>query len=114
MRSLIIFWGLPLGFFWSWYYLSFHDISFGTVFFSRQMHDIMFTIYGNVLHVDPATVPGIIAKACLVDTLLLLAILAFRRRKAIFAWWEARRAASAETAEPVAFQDESAAEARSA
>ena len=41
MRSLIFFWGLPLGFFWSWYYLSMNDISFGTVFFSRQMHDMM-------------------------------------------------------------------------
>lgn len=113
MRSLILFWGLPLGFFWSWYFLSMHDISFGTTFFSRQMHDVMFSIYGNLLQIEPSAVPPIIAKACVVDTLFLLGIVAFRRRKAIRAWWEARRANAAEMAEPVAFQDEPA-EARSA
>ena len=113
MRSLIFFWGLPLGFFWSWYYLSMNDISFGTVFFSRQMHDLMFTIYGNILQVDPGTVPGIIAKACIVDTLLLLCIVAFRRRKAIRAWWDARRG-EAEAGEPAAMLQDEPAEARSA
>ena len=113
MRSLIFFWGLPLGFFWSWYYLSMNDISFGTVFFSRQMHDMMFSIYGNVLQVEPATVPGIIAKACIVDTLLLLGIVAFRRRKAIRAWWDAHRG-EAETGEPAAMLQDEPAEVRSA
>lgn len=94
MRSLLIFWGLPLGFFWSWYYLSMHDINFGTMFYSRLMHDTMFEIYGNILQVEPSAVPFIIAKVCVVDTLLLLGIVAFRRRKRIRAWWEERRAAS--------------------
>ncbi len=111
MRALLIFWGLPIGFFWGWYYLSLNDISFGTLFFSRQMHDLMFTIYGNILNIEPAAVPAVIAKTCIVDTFLLASIVAFRRRKDIRAWWARRKGAKAEISES---QNPVSVEARSA
>lgn len=81
MRLLLILWALPLALFWGWYFLSLHDINFGYAILSRQMHDLLFQLYGQILGIDPATIPAMVAKACVVDTLLLLAILAFRRRK---------------------------------
>ena len=49
MRSFLIFWAGPLGFLWGWYFLSYYDLSMGMYFFSRDMHDLVFRIYGNVL-----------------------------------------------------------------
>lgn len=94
MRYLFFFWFLPLGLFWGWFGLSYHDINFGTLFLSRQMHDIVFQIYGNILQVEPATIVGLLVKACVVDSLIIFAILAFRRRKKIIAWWNGRKAAT--------------------
>ena len=95
MRYILIFWGLPMGFFWSWYYLSYNDINFGMLFFSRVMHDFAFEFYGNLLGIDPATIPPLVARACVVDTGLIAAIYAFRKRRQISAWWSATRARSA-------------------
>ena len=81
MRLLLILWALPLLLFWGWYFLSLNDISFGYTILSRQMHDLLFALYGQILGIDPAVIPPMVAKACFFDTLLLLAILAFRRRK---------------------------------
>lgn len=36
MRYVFWFWFVPMGFLWSWFFLSYHDISFGLRFFSRQ------------------------------------------------------------------------------
>ncbi|KXF77633.1 hypothetical protein ATN84_09785 [Paramesorhizobium deserti] len=83
MRYLLIFWAGPLALFWGWYFLSLNDVSFGTVFFSRQMHDLVFAVYGNVLDMDPQAIPPLAARACVVDSLILFAILAFRRRREI-------------------------------
>jgi hypothetical protein len=108
MRALLIFWAGPLAFFWGWYFLSLHDISLGTAFFSRQMHDLVFEVYGNILGVSPDSVPAMAAEACLVDSLILLALVAFRRRRAL--WRAAMRlrqaisapaAAQAPEADPV-------------
>lgn len=90
MRYILIFWALPLGLFWGWYFLSYHDINFGLLFFSRLLHDFAFDFYGNMLGIDPATIPGLVARACVIDTALIFAILAFRRRRKIAAWWKAR------------------------
>lgn len=84
MRYLLIFWALPMGFFWGWYFLSLNDLNFGTLFLSRQVHDFAFQIYGQILGLDPASIPAMVAKACIFDTLLIFAILAFRRRAAIY------------------------------
>ena len=39
-----------------------------------------------MLGVDPATIPALIAKACIFDTAMIVAIWAFRRRREIAAW----------------------------
>lgn len=91
MRYILLFWAMPMGLFWSWYGLSFHDLNFGMLFFSRTLHDEVFRLYGDVLGLDPSILPGMVARACVVDTLLIFGILAFRRRKAIAAWMRDRR-----------------------
>lgn len=104
MRYILLFWALPMGLFWSWYGLSFHDMNFGMLFFSRMLHDEVFRLYGEILGLDPSILPGMVAQACIVDTLLIFGILAFRRRKAITAWLRVRRerTASQEAAAPSA------------
>lgn len=83
MRYLLILWASPLFLFWGWFGLSFYDINFGYVMLSRRLHDLVFQLYGEMLGIDPATIPLMLAKACVFDTLILLAIFAFRRRKQI-------------------------------
>lgn len=95
MRYIVMFWALPMGLFWGWYLLSLNDMSFGYLFLSRTVHDFAFEIYGQVLGIDPQLIPGLIARACVLDTLLIAAIFAYRRRAAIRVWWRNRRATPA-------------------
>ncbi|QBK30444.1 DUF6105 family protein [Roseitalea porphyridii] len=92
MRYIFWFWFVPMGFLWSWYFLSLNDISLGMGFFSRETHDLVFLIYGHILDLEKDMIVRLLVKACIVDTGLIFAILAFRRRKQIRAWWNARRA----------------------
>ncbi|PBB87046.1 MULTISPECIES: DUF6105 family protein [unclassified Mesorhizobium] len=91
MRSLLAFWAAPLVLFWGWYFLSLNDINFGYVMLSRQLHDLAFQLYGQVLGVDPAIIPGMVARACVFDSFLLLGLVAFRRRRRIAEWIGQRR-----------------------
>jgi len=91
MRTIFILWALPVGLFWGWYFLSLNDISFGCLILSRQGHDFVFNIYGQILGMDPAVIPGFVARACTFDALLLSALYAFRRRKQVANWWRNRR-----------------------
>jgi hypothetical protein len=93
MRSFLIFWAGPLGFLWGWYFLSYYDLSMGVYFFSREMHDLVFTIYGNALGIAPESIPPLVARACIFDTGLVFCLMAFRRRRQIIAWAKAWRAA---------------------
>ena len=114
MRWIFAAWALPMGIFWGWYFLSLNDMNFGYVMLTRQVHDLLFQLYGEMLGVEPATIPPLVAKACILDTLLILAIWAFRRRQAIAAWFRGkaralfRRGTFAERVKPVehALQDE--------
>lgn len=81
MRILLILWAAPLVFFWSWYALSANDISFGTLFLSRRLHDVVFELYGRTLGVPAGEVPGMMAWACTFDTLLIFAMAALRWRQ---------------------------------
>lgn len=90
MRYILIFSGLPMGFFWGWYFLSYNDINFGLLFFSRVLHDFAFGFYGELLGVDPSAIGPMVARACAVDTLLIFSIFGFRRRREILEWWRAR------------------------
>ena len=92
MRYLLIFWAAPLGFFWGWFFLSANDINFGSIYLSRALHELVFELYGQMLGMDPATIPWLVAKACILDTFLIGCIFAFRRRKQLRVWFEAKRA----------------------
>ena len=85
MRYVLALWALPLVIFWGWYGLSYHDIHFGYVMLTRQAHDLVFQLYGETLGID------MVAKACVLDTLILLGIFAFRRRRQVVAWARIRR-----------------------
>jgi hypothetical protein len=90
MRYFLFFWLLPVGGLATWLYLASHDYSFGIFFFSRDMFDLVFGLYANVLGVDAATLPPLIYKALVVDTLIVAALFALKRRKDIMAWWKSR------------------------
>jgi len=94
MRYLLIAWAGPLAFFWGWYFLSLNDMNFGFFMLTRQMHDFVFQVYGNILGIDPATIPPLVAKACVFDSFFIAALYAFRRRRQIRSWWRGRRARS--------------------
>lgn len=80
MRYILLLWFAPLAFFWGWYGLSAYDINMGMLFFSRDLHDAVFAIYGNTLGVAPDKIPPMIAGASIVDSAILGAIAAFRWR----------------------------------
>ena len=77
----------------AWYGLSYYDMSFGFFMLTRQTHDLVFQIYGNVLGIPPENLPPLVARAIAVDSLIVLSIVAFRKRKQIAAWWRARQLA---------------------
>ena len=70
MRWVFAAWALPMGIFWGWYFLSLNDMNFGYVMLTRQVHDLLFQLYGEMLGIEPATIPPLVAKACILDTLL--------------------------------------------
>jgi hypothetical protein len=94
MRALFVLWVAPLVLFWGWFFLSLNDISFGYVMLSRQLHDMVFQLYGQMLGIDPAIIPGMVARACVFDGFLLLGLVAFRRRRRIAEWIRQRRLSS--------------------
>jgi hypothetical protein len=96
MRWVFAAWALPMGIFWGWYFLSLNDMNFGYVMLTREVNDLLFQLYGQILGIEPTTIPALVAKACILDTLLILAIWAFRRRHAIAAWFTRRFGATSE------------------
>ncbi len=96
MKWFLIFWGGPILFLGAWYGLSYNDISFGFFMLTRQTHDLVFQVYGNVLGIPPETIPPLVMRAIVVDTIVLYSIILFRRRKKIIAWWKQRQASLAE------------------
>jgi hypothetical protein len=91
MRYLIAAWVAPLFLFWGWYFLSLNDLNFGYVMLTREAHYLVFELYGEMLGIDPAIIPGMVAKACVFDSLIVLAIWAFRRRRTLARWIRAAR-----------------------
>ena len=91
MRYLLAAWAAPLALFWGWYFLSLNDVNFGYIMLTRNMHDFVFEIYGQILGVDPARIPRMVAEACLFDTCFIAVLYAFRRRRAIRSWFRDRR-----------------------
>jgi Family of unknown function (DUF6105) len=91
MRYFLLFWLFPVGFLVGWYVLSVNDWSGGMWFFSRDMHDMVFGIYGDVLGIAPETIPPLVFKALVLDTFIILGLIALRRRKSIMEWVRVRR-----------------------
>lgn len=90
MRWLLIFWAGPIVLLAGWYWLSFYDMSFGFYMLTRQTHDLVFQIYGNILGIAPESIPPLVARAIALDSLIVFAVIAFRRRRKIAAWWRSR------------------------
>lgn len=90
MKWFLVFWLGPIAFLGGWYGLSYYDINFGYFMLTRQAHDMVLQIYGDTLGIAPASVAPLVAKAIATDSIFVVAILLFRRRDRIRAWWRAR------------------------
>ncbi|MEM1378805.1 MAG: DUF6105 family protein, partial [Pseudomonadota bacterium] len=77
-----------------------YDISFGLSFLSRDTHNFVFGLYAYLLGIDKSWIYWLLIRACVVDTLIIFAIFAYRRRAEIKAWWAARKDSKA-AAEPI-------------
>ena len=96
MRWFLRLWLVPVGLISLWYVLSFHD--FGFFVFSRLLHDEVFRIYGEMLGMEPQAIPPLVAKAILVDSMIVGGVVALAKRKSVIAWWRERRAAKSRLA----------------
>ena len=99
MKWFLILWAGPVALLGSWYWLSYYDMSFGFYMLTRQTHDLVFEIYGNILGLPPESLPPLVARAIAVDSLIVFAILGFRKRRHIYAWWQGRQSAARVSAE---------------
>lgn len=91
MKWFLIFWAGPIALLGSWYGLSYYDMNFGIFMLTRDAHDLVFRIYGHILGIPPEDLPPLVMRAIVFDSFLVFALLAFRRRRQIAAWWQARR-----------------------
>ncbi|EGP57265.1 hypothetical protein Agau_C201522 [Agrobacterium tumefaciens F2] len=99
MKWFLILWAGPVALLGSWYWLSYYDMSFGFYMLTRETHDLVFQVYGNILGLPPESLPPLVARAIAVDSLIVFAILAFRRRKQIAAWWRGGQSVARASAE---------------
>ncbi|MDH6294797.1 hypothetical protein SAMN03159422_00540 [Agrobacterium fabrum] len=99
MKWFLILWAGPVALLGSWYWLSYYDMSFGFYMLTRQTHDLVFEIYGNILGIPPENLPPMVARAIAVDSLIVFTILAYRKRKQIATWWQGRQSAARVSAE---------------
>lgn len=94
MKWFLILWAGPIALLGGWYGLSYYDMSFGVFMLTRDAHDLVFQIYGTILGIPPEDLPPLVLRAIIFDSFLVLALIAFRRRKQIWAWWQARSQSS--------------------
>lgn len=90
MKWFLILWAGPVALLGAWYFLSLHDMSFGFFMLTRQTHDLVFEIYGNILGIAPEKLPALVARAIAVDSLIVMGIIALRKRRQILAWFRNR------------------------
>jgi hypothetical protein len=91
LRGLFYFWFLPIAFFWSWYFISLYDLGMGIKFFSPEIHQTVFQLYGSVLGIDPDLIPAMVAKALVVDSAIVFGLVVLRKHRAIARFVAARR-----------------------
>ncbi|WP_312361647.1 DUF6105 family protein [Ensifer sp.] len=90
MKWFLILWACPVMLLAAWYGLSYYDMSFGFFMLTRQTHDMVFQVYGNVLGIPPESIPPLVARAIIVDSFIVLGIIAFRKRRELSAWYRRR------------------------
>lgn len=98
MKWFLFLWGGPIVVLSLWYGLSYYDMNFGIFMLRKDFNELVFQVYGNVLGLPPEILPGLVAKAVLTDSAVLFAIIGFRRRKQIAAWWQARKVRASDQA----------------
>ena len=81
MKVFLVLWIMPIILLGSWYGLSYYDINFGYRILSRELHDLVFTIYGNILGIPPETIPPLVLKAVIVDSCLVVGFIVIKRRR---------------------------------
>ncbi|PCH48418.1 MAG: hypothetical protein COC23_00145 [Hyphomicrobiales bacterium] len=86
MITWLKIWTLPVGFVVGWLILSANDWNFGFQFLSRHAFDQFLGIYSSALGVEVDELPGMLGKALLLDSWLIAAFIAFRKRKVLFPW----------------------------
>jgi Family of unknown function (DUF6105) len=84
MRYFLILWVAPLVLFWGWFGLSAYDLNFGSVYLSRELHDIVMAVYAKTLGIEADAIPQLFASASITDSVLVGAIIAYRWRAR---WW---------------------------
>ncbi len=77
MRILLSAWFAPITFLVLWLLMASNDWSLGIHFFSRDMYDSVFDLYANVLGVPAETLPPLVVRALVLDSLIVLALYAF-------------------------------------
>lgn len=81
MKMFLILWIIPILLLGGWYGLSYYDISFGYRILSRELHDLVFIIYGNLLGIAPESIPPLVLKAVIFDTFLVVGFIVIKRRR---------------------------------
>lgn len=81
MKVFLILWIMPIILLGSWYGLSYYDINFGYRILTRDLHDLVFRIYGNILGIPPETIPALVLKAIVLDTFLVVGFIVIKRRR---------------------------------
>jgi len=100
MKMFLVLWIVPIVLLGSWYGLSYYDINFGYRILTRELHDLVFTIYGNLLGIPPESIPALVLKAIIFDTFLVVGLIVLKRRRKqiwaairnFFGWTEEREA----------------------
>ncbi|MEY9197740.1 DUF6105 family protein [Sinorhizobium sp. CCBAU 05631] len=90
MKWLMVFWGGPVILLTGWYSLSYYDMSFGIFMLTREAHDLVFRLYGHILGIPPESIPPLVARAMVVDTIVLFGLVALRKHRQIATWLLAR------------------------
>jgi len=81
MKVFLVLWIMPIILLGGWYGLSYYDINFGYRILTRELHDLVFTIYGNLLGIEPESIPPLVVKAVIFDTFLVVGFIVIKRRR---------------------------------
>lgn len=70
MKWFLFLWAGPIALLGGWYGLSYYDMNFGVFMLTRDAHDLVFQIYGHILGIPPESIPPLVARAIVVDSLI--------------------------------------------